>query len=1639
MTLETPPAISRSSIDRVWDALDRGGFKPEKRADKFMALCPVHGDTHRSLSVRWDAGREATLLHCFTCNADVRDIAAALGLTVSDTFDRPLPPKSERNTAPRKRREVTFRPPHKLPPRLVQQPVVDDELRGAQWDRVKVYRYEGLDGAVVQEVYREQAIVDDVTHKRFTQRFRGPSGRMVTRKPEGFTPVLYRHRDVVDAVKTGKPVWLVEGEKDADNAAALGLTATTNAQGAGSFPEELADVLAGAIVNVVADQDTAGYRRAVTLHDLLTSKGATVRILLPAVDDDKADLTDHLEAGHGIGDLVEISSLDASALARLGEARKALAQIGDCKAEIQAHLAAAAETSDSKIADQHREDARTWADEAEIRFRRLLEAADGPSLFGDDYGAAGQRALEAIKGVVDDAAVLSAEAHELAGVRVPASISERLRARDLGGRVVGIGGSDDEPPVYRGHDSLPDDDGAENEGARYAVRLGETVLVKRERDGEKYRNRYVRILRGWAEVQNVAVDDDGNGDSNSRATHEMTVRFFRWIRDIDGKPVRDEHGQPQIEDATVTWDADQIRDGSWAQSMPWPGMLESTSRRGKDQAWDAIFNARPVPATRTRSTVYVASGWREAETGPFFVHAGGAIARGGSIPVQSRFADAFKPFHLPEPSSEPEVLRQAWEIGTMPLRRELPARVIAPLLGVVWESVFERVPFITHLVGGRAAYKTSTARVACQYFAPELHFRGRREILSGANMGGTVIGIIRALSITNYLPVLIDDVAPDGNAKRAQQKLSELARLIYNETGRVTGKQRGGINADQPTKATVITTGELSVTGSAQTRMLAIPLDPGALAKGSGTFAELERSANRHARGVLGASLIRWIAEHRDNLKAEIEDEDHPNGAAALHRYWRDRIDDLPHDAGLKDRLTEAATSADHGIRLMLRMLKTTGALTAEEANDFYQWAEGGIYQAIAMQDAASGDPAEQLLGYLREALSSGAAHLTDEKGELPENAGAFGWSVKGTGQYATWNANGPRIGVIKGDRVYLIPSTTIGVAMQVAARADETFAETSVSISSALHAHGWLEVDKSGKRGVGRRIDGALVRVWDMPLDVITGGDENGDGGPQEPISPAPSLFDVDEGADPAAESPQEPPTTPPPADEATTAETAVNEAGGVSQAASAAPAPARRPSKAAASPYRAAVAVMHTDGIWLPDGERVPLEKPIEHLGDVARLVTGLRLGVKNGWRDEDGQILVTHDAALALGIPVDQLPRGFEVTAKLKELTRDHPLITKAIDAGFNVGGTDRSLNTTTRVWNDEARGRFVLLPALKDDFKHIVDDDPDPVTIARRLQRFADALRAPYAISASTTGLDLMFTLHWRDRERLFAPSQPVPPAEIPTLEADIEWQRKPTDTELEHRWVHAYDRGGSYLAGISGLELGIGEPTYFPEGREFDKRLPGYWRITMPAKGEWLTPNPIDPRNRADDIAGKLTWVTTPTLDVAVSLGYEDLEIHEAYVWEQHSRIYDTWYERVRDARAELDTLDVDDQRARDLLKEVYVRSLGLTASFEHHKDRPGFAPERYHFIQARAKANIIRRIHQIGRDTGRWPVAISKDTVLYTSDESDPIAAWPGKPEQFGRGLGQYKYEGSAPLREHLQYLTGEGRYEGKASLEELL
>ena len=50
------------------------------------------------------------------------------------------------------------------------------------------------------------------------------------------------------------------------------------------------------------------------------------------------------------------------------------------------------------------------------------------------------------------------------------------------------------------------------------------------------------------------------------------------------------------------------------------------------------------------------------------------------------------------------------------------------------------------------------------------------------------------------------------------------------------------------------------------------------------------------------------------------------------------------------------------------------------------------------------------------------------------------------------------------------------------------------------------------------------------------------------------------------------------------------------------------------------------------------------------------------------------------------------------------------------------------------------------------------------------------------------------------------------------------------------------------------------------------------------------------------------------------------------------------------------------------------------------------------------------------------------------TDDPDPVTAWPGGLESFGRGFGQYKPEASALLAEHLDYLNGRD-YRGKRHL----
>ena len=491
--------------------------------------------------------------------------------------------------------------------------------------------------------------------------------------------------------------------------------------------------------------------------------------------------------------------------------------------------------------------------------------------------------------------------------------------------------------------------------------------------------------------------------------------------------------------------------------------------------------------------------------------------------------------------------------------------------------------------------------------------------------------------------------------------------------------------------------------------------------------------------------------------------------------------------------------------------------------------------------------------------------------------------------------------------------------------------------------------------------------------------------------------------------------------------------------------PARGRRPAKPTVELGGVVAAVLHTDGLWLPDGTCVEQAEPLTHVGQVAQLAWQHNIGYRLSEKfSEPGQIWITEDVCRAVGIDVESISRR-DPNKSLRDLTAELDFVTLAVDEGWGMGGGQSEkpqLGTWTRVFRSDRENLkgplVVLIPGMtrKQGNDNPILLDADPARIARRLQMFADGLGYPLKINSGVTAIDLMLQLRpktrspleWRDV--VFAPSRTKEPYGITDIESDFEWSRKPTDDEAAMTYVHAYDRGGSYPAAIAGLELPIGEPIHHPDGAQFDPKLPGYWQIEVPESQDWLLPFLLNPRGHKFNGP---KWVCTPRLERAIALGYQPT-ILEAYVWPQHGRILRGWYERFRDVALKLDTADPDDRAVRDQAKIARVAGIGLMGSLQHMEGKTGYSPERRYHIVSKASASIIYKLQQIGANSGQWPLACITDTVLYASNDPDPVSAWPGDAKSFGRGFGQYKPEGSALLADQLEFLTGQN-YRGKQQL----
>lgn len=225
---------------------------------KYQAMCPAHKhpSNRPSLSITEKNGK--ILLKCFS-NCTFQAILQSLNLESRDL---------------NLNHNHTQKPPRKI---------------------VATYDYRDEDRNLLFQVVRFEP-------KDFQQRRPDGAGGWIW-KIEGVRRVLYYLPQLIGT--PGIPVYVVEGEKDADNLWDKAIVATTSPMGAGNWQPEYAEYLIGRKVVIIPDKDKNGFEYAQDVADSLEGKAASVSVIILPGDHVK-DASDWLEQGGDVDDLPKL-------------------------------------------------------------------------------------------------------------------------------------------------------------------------------------------------------------------------------------------------------------------------------------------------------------------------------------------------------------------------------------------------------------------------------------------------------------------------------------------------------------------------------------------------------------------------------------------------------------------------------------------------------------------------------------------------------------------------------------------------------------------------------------------------------------------------------------------------------------------------------------------------------------------------------------------------------------------------------------------------------------------------------------------------------------------------------------------------------------------------------------------------------------------------------------------------------------------------------------------------------------------------------------------------------------------------------------------------------------------------------------
>jgi hypothetical protein len=454
---------------------------------------------------------------------------------------------------------------------------------------------------------------------------------------------------------------------------------------------------------------------------------------------------------------------------------------------------------------------------------------------------------------------------------------------------------------------------------------------------------------------------------------------------------------------------------------------------------------------------YGHTGWLELNDRWAYLHAGGAITGVGAPPFESRIVLSGKLSRrrFPSPSSaDPEELKHA--VAQALALWDLAADEISiPLMLSAYRAAVGEVDYGLHLAGPTGLGKTELARLAVSHFGAGLGPRDQ------TNFESTAYSIEReAFAIKDQL-LLLDDYLGTPEHRRI---LAFIARSAANRSGRARLASDGTLRGDKPPRALVITTGEDVPVGESLTaRMLIIRVPEGSgLDLSPGAPINAAQAAAREGRHALAmAGFINWLAPRYDEISSALE-------------ARRNRLGHQVRPIASHSRTPGIYGDLMIGLEKWMGFAREIGAIDEQQAAALEEKARMAVMAAIREQGEylESADPVERYRDLLREAISSGKAHVR-ALGEEPGPGVHLGW--------------------LFADGTYLYPAVSLNLAKDMAQAVGDPLPFSGQAMNRRLLERGWLvSTNLEQKRKsipVRKKVEGRTETVLHLKPEFLEDG----------------------------------------------------------------------------------------------------------------------------------------------------------------------------------------------------------------------------------------------------------------------------------------------------------------------------------------------------------------------------------------------------------------------------------------------------------------------------------------------------------------------------------------------------------------------